>query len=319
MDLLNTILAGIDVRSPVLTRMNVAGGASVDMIKGPGLPFHYAISGEIQIETETAMHSLAPGDLVIFPKWDQHIVHFNGGGPVESILDIVTRQNLPLWSAREYLETPLEIAIGSAPFGAQLFSGNTFVNTEETAFITASLPEMITLRSDQSTIQGAVNAVWQLVLEEMDSQRAGFGAVAARALELLIVQALRSWLLGAGHPPGWARGAGHDNIRRALQAMYDEPGREWTLTELAEEAGQSRSAFAVTFKDTMGETPFVHLRRLRMHLAANRLHHSRKSIAAIAAELGYANNYALARAFKQETGVTAMTFRRRARKESDVR
>ena len=313
MDLVSRTLSGIQVATPILARMCVSDSFSVDMMEGAGLPFHHAVTRGVEIEMSNERFALAPGELVIFPRWKRHVVHFNGGGAQRTIIDLALDRHVPVWSTKEELDAPVELLIGPPPHTATLLSGNTWVNVEETAFITGSLPEMIRLDARQVSLQAVIAAVWELVVNELDQPSSGYAAVASRAVELLIVQALRSWLLGSAHPPGWARGIGHETVRRALQAMYQDPGRDWSLSALAEIAGQSRSSFAVSFREAMDETPFNHLRRLRIHLAAARLHHSRSSVAAIAADLGYASNYALARAFRQQTGLTATAFRRKAR------
>jgi len=313
MDLLSRILSGINVRSPLLSQVDVSEPASIDMLGGKGLPFHYVVSGAAEIEVDGERHELSPGDLLLLPTSARHTMHFRGGGEARTIIELVDEQKQPVWLAQQDLEEPLHFEIGRPPFDVRVLSGAFLVDAEETAFLIDSLPSFIRLSSVGTPLEGALDAVWQLVLYELGAKTAGFSAVASRALGLFVVQALRRWLLLSEHPPGWARGLGDQRVRRALQAMYGEPGRNWTLAELAEVAGQSRSAFALTFRDTMDETPFAHLRRLRIRLAAARLHRSRKSMAMIAAELGYASSYALARAFKGEMGMTGAKYRRQKR------
>ena len=313
MDLLSRALSGIRVSSPILAQINVANGASIDMLGGLGLPFHYVVSGDIEVELGGVRHPLNKVDLALFPHGDGHILHFNEGGPVQSIIDLVNERELPLWPIQQDLETPLYLDVGAPPFRASLLSGNTLLNTEETSFVTASLPPLIILHRQDTGIGSAIGAMWELVLGELLARPDGYAAVASRALEMLLVMALRSWLLRADHPPSWSNGIQHRHIRRALQVMYADPQRNWTVADLAEAAGQSRSAFAISFRETMDETPFAHLRRLRLHLAARRLHEGSKSISTIAAEVGYANNYALTRAFQKEMGITAASYRRKVR------
>jgi AraC-like DNA-binding protein len=60
-------------------------------------------------------------------------------------------------------------------------------------------------------------------------------------------------------------------MRVAITCMHDNPGHRWTLQELAERVGMSRSIFALKFKETVGETPMEYLTRWRMLLAGDKL------------------------------------------------
>ena len=53
--------------------------------------------------------------------------------------------------------------------------------------------------------------------------------------------------------------------------MHADPGRRWSLGELAAEAGMSRTVFAQRFREKVGETPIAYLTRWRMMLAGDRL------------------------------------------------
>ncbi len=81
--------------------------------------------------------------------------------------------------------------------------------------------------------------------------------------------------------------------------MHDDPARRWTLQELAEHLGMSRSAFALKFRKTVGTSTMEYLSRWRMLLAGDRLTHSGDSVSAIAASLGYESESAFSAAFKR--------------------
>ena len=72
---------------------------------------------------------------------------------------------------------------------------------------------------------------------------------------------------------------------------------------MAAQAGMSRSVFAATFKDQVGETPADYLLRWRVSVAQTLLR-SGQSIKAAANALGYASASSFSRAFAQTTGVS---------------
>lgn len=101
-------------------------------------------------------------------------------------------------------------------------------------------------------------------------------------------------------------------IRRALDAMTLAPAEPWTVERLARLAGLSRAAFARRFERAVGAPPKQHLATLRLELAAHRLETTDEALAAIAASVGYASEFAFSRAFKRRFGVAPGGFRRRA-------
>jgi len=153
----------------------------------------------------------------------------------------------------------------------------------------------------------------ELVCADLQNPEPGFAGIAVRAIELVFLQTLRTWLLHERQEPGWGRGMADPCIRRALDAIHAAaPCHEWTLRQMALAAGQSRSKFARTFLAAMGETPFSYLRRWRMYLAAIRLKSTTDRITTISTDLGYANIYPFVRAFTAHTGTTPTAYRRQA-------
>jgi len=102
-------------------------------------------------------------------------------------------------------------------------------------------------------------------------------------------------------------------IARALVAISARPAERWTVARLAKIAGMSRAAFARRFADDVGEPPLRFVARVRMERAARLLVAGDAALAAVAIEVGYANEFALSRAFRRMVGEPPSVFRRRAR------
>jgi AraC-like DNA-binding protein len=90
--------------------------------------------------------------------------------------------------------------------------------------------------------------------------------------------------------------------------MHADPGRRWTLQDLALVAGMSRSTFAARFKTTVGEPAMDYLTRWRMMLAADRLAKGRFSISTVAPAVGYESDSAFSAAFKRVIGRSPREF-----------
>lgn len=146
----------------------------------------------------------------------------------------------------------------------------------------------------------------ELLFAETDRVRCGQRLLADRLFEVVVIQLMR-WLLDhpqeAGLRPGFITGLSDPRLARALVAMHDAPGESWPLERMAERAGMSRTAFANTFREVVGQTPADYLSDWRMALAQSRLREGRP-IKRMAEELGYANPSALSRAFTAKLGMS---------------
>jgi AraC-like DNA-binding protein len=101
-----------------------------------------------------------------------------------------------------------------------------------------------------------------------------------------------------------------EQVERAIEAMKSAPTRRWTVATLGRVAGLSRAAFARRFARATGGTPLRWLTGHRMELARNRLLETDEPLAAVAVEVGYACEFAFAKAFKRIVGVAPGAFRR---------
>lgn len=102
-------------------------------------------------------------------------------------------------------------------------------------------------------------------------------------------------------------------IARALAAVEARPDARWTVAGLARIAGLSRAAFARRFAAEVGAPPLRHVAAVRMRRAADLLAGTDASLADVAARVGYANEFALSRAFHRLVGAPPGVYRRRAR------
>jgi AraC-like DNA-binding protein len=128
----------------------------------------------------------------------------------------------------------------------------------------------------------------------------------------MLIQALRLHLAdGVKGSVGWLFALADNQISAAIHAMHGDPAHRWTLRNLAEQAGMSRSVFALRFKQKVGLSPMEYLTRWRMMLAGDRLMHSGDAVSAIALSLGYESESAFSTAFKREMGCSPRQYSRR--------
>lgn len=166
--------------------------------------------------------------------------------------------------------------------------------------IAAALPAFVCrpLRA----LQG-VEPILNVLFAEASEQHCGREAMLDRLFEIVLIQVLRNLMEDGSIRAGMLAGMGHPRLRLALVAMHDNPAQEWSLEELAAQAGMSRSVFANTFRDSVGCTPGVYLQRWRIGLAQRALLQGRP-LKLVAIEVGYGSEAAFSRAFKAACGVS---------------
>lgn len=171
--------------------------------------------------------------------------------------------------------------------------------------IAAALPPFVCL--PLSRLQGS-QAVLDLLFTEAMATYCGRQAMLDRLFEVVLIQVLRQLMESGRTRVGMLAGLAHAQLRKSIVKMHEEPQREWSLEELGSVSGMSRSAFANTFRDTVGVTPGAYLQRWRVGLAQKALLQGR-SLKLIAQEVGYGSEAALSRAFKAASGKSPREWR----------
>jgi len=145
---------------------------------------------------------------------------------------------------------------------------------------------------------------------EASEKRMGGSGILSKLGELMFAELVRRYVESLPEQSrGWLGGLRDRAVGRALNLIHAEPRRDWTLNELAKEAGLSRSAFAERFTSFVGIPPMQYLQKWRLQIAASRLLGSGAGIAAIAADVGYDSEAAFSRAFKRVIGQSPADWR----------
>jgi len=105
------------------------------------------------------------------------------------------------------------------------------------------------------------------------------------------------------------------SLRKPLEAMRLNYRQQLTVGELARLAGMSVSSFHRQFKAATGTSPIDWLKRERINQAKKRLIETDDTIASIAEETGYYDQFYFSRDFKKMTGLSPTEYRQRERRE----
>ncbi len=175
------------------------------------------------------------------------------------------------------------------------------------------LPTQIVVDAWQNHQLDWIHNTLRLMASEAEALRPGGETIVTRLADILVIQAIRSWITDdPAAKTGWLGALQDRQIGRALLLIHRDPENAWTVAGLASEVAMSRSAFAARFSELVGETPMQYVRRWKMLVAVTWLKDEGATVSQLAARLGYDSEAAFSRAFKRVTGVSPGSVRRAA-------
>jgi AraC-like DNA-binding protein len=258
--------------------------------------YHLVIEGGALIELANGQFlELAPGDVVIFPHGDAHHMSSGKGAtrpfPNYGINAKIRSRDL----------SPLRA--GGAGETSRFVCGYMTCDPCLSRPLLNGLPPVfkVNIRTDRSG-HWLESSIMHLV-EEAASGRVGSEAMLAKLSEALFVDTLRRYVAGLPEQQmGWLTGARDPIVGKSLGLLHSRVAHPWTIADLADEVGISRSALVERFTRYLAEPPMTYLTRWRLHLAARSLERTSRGVAEIAADVGYESEAAFNRAFKREFG-----------------
>jgi len=299
MDPLSDVLSLLKPRSYMFGGFDMAGEWSIQFPKHEGIKCYALVSGQAWLSVEGVPDAvrLNAGDCFLLPS----------GRPFRLASDLA----LTPVDAYTLFQFPLNGAIRSVNGGGDCFGvGGHFAFTGNHAGILLSvLPPIVHLRkeSDKAALRWSI----ERMMEELRQPQPGGLLIAQHLTHMMLVQALRLHLaVGSNGGVGWLFALADKQMSAAINAMHEEPGYRWTLQELAERVGMSRSTFAQKFKDTVGKPAMEYLTRWRMLVAGDKLVNSSDPVAVISLALGYESEAAFSTAFKRLMGCSPRQYSR---------
>ncbi|SAL13874.1 AraC family transcriptional regulator [Caballeronia terrestris] len=245
------------------------------------------------------------GELLVVPQGEAHLMG--------SALDLAPAPTGHLLSSQ--LESApgqvMKLTYGGGGARTRLVCG--FLACDDTLSnpVLSALPRLFKIDMRNDPRSAWLESSLQFAAAEAADWRVGSAIVLARLSELLFVEAVRRCIdaLPADRK-GWLAGVGDRFVGRALAMLHAQPAHCWTVDELAKKVGLSRSALAQRFTQLLGQPPMQYLARWRLQIAAQELLGGRKSLAAVAEQVGYESEAAFNRAFKREFGMPPAGWRK---------
>lgn len=265
--------------------------------------YHLLSEGRAYVEMQDSERvPLRAGDLVSFPHGDPHLL---GNG--SHVVPVDVGAELP--AVLGHGLAPLQMGGGGSP--TRFICGFLACDAQMSAAFLGGLPRLLHINiRDDAAGQWLENTL-QFSVEQAAKGEAGSGAMITKLSEVLFAETLRRYVRSLPDEQiGWFAGARDPSVGKVLTLLHHEPARVWTLPELAQQAGLSRTVLAERFRHFLGESPIAYLTRWRMRLGARALTTTNLSVARIAAEVGYESEAAFNRAFKREYGEPPARYRK---------
>lgn len=211
-------------------------------------------------------------------------------------------------------ETPIETTGFDvpAPVGTEVELIVGHIQEEALAFSGLFFDAMVISHKTAHRISSRIWKAAEVVEEELsDPQPIGGSAlIVRRQAEIMLLNIVR-WVISQATTAeaGGLRGMADIRILRAMAAFAQAPMKPWTVKELADIAGMSRTAFSERYHALVGATPLHSVTQLRLRHAAAALMRNNQNVDEIAAASGYSSSAAFIRAFQREFNMTPAKWR----------
>lgn len=173
------------------------------------------------------------------------------------------------------------------------------------------LPPLLVVNSWEEAEASWLRSTLHYMAHEAQHLSPGGETVMSHLADILIIQAIRTWLNRSPDANiGWLAALRDRQIGGTLAALHRSPGEDWTIERLARLAGMSRSGFSARFTELVGESAMRYLTRWRMQMARQQLSTGSEAMITVAERLGYQSEAAFSRAFKRVFGMTPGQVRR---------
>lgn len=195
--------------------------------------FHFVTEGRFKVHVADGAKALdvADGDLILFPQDDKQLMGSNLHlAPVEA-------STLLRADAGAHGDI-IQLRHGGGGAATRIVCGYLACSRSLCRPLFEALPRVVRIPIGNGPAATLMRELLRSGVRESSASRPGAGSMLAKLSELMFVEAMRRYVEML--PPdgkGWLAGVRDLHVGRALALLHDEPGRAWTVDELAREVG----------------------------------------------------------------------------------
>lgn len=305
-DVLSDAIAAMRMGLPHSSRTIQVAPWGVRFLPSDGAGFHVVLHGSCWlIPTHGQPIRLSTGDVVFLPNGRGHGLCDSLDTP---LVDVPAAALVEFDDDRRAPSQPTDDVDATV-----MLCGAYRVDRGHLHPLMAELPDVVHLAARVGQ-HPSLRAAVDLLGAELESQRPGSDAIVGALLDALLLYIVRAWMdtqQGYDSASGWTAALRDVAVHAALRGIHDDPAAAWSVASLGERVGLSRAAFARRFTAVTGQSPMSYLMWWRMVVASGRLRQSDDSLHEVAGDVGYASEFAFAKAFKRQFGISPGQYRRR--------
>lgn len=264
-------------------------------------PFHIVLRGECELLLGSSKKALrlGPGSLLVLPR-----------GAAHELRSASDQRAAPVRSRDGELLTLKTNVAKPAQADVEILCGELEFTGRRRSVLLEALPEALLVGFGEREEFAWLESLVQMMSREVAEGRPGAAAIVAELSGTLFTLAVRAHLESQPELGGVLGLLANPRLGPALQAMLDEPRKDWTVEALAQRCNLSRASFAREFSRHSDLAPLQLLTALRMELAAQLLARGGQDTASVGEAVGYRSEAAFNRAFARFAGVTPGRFKR---------
>jgi AraC-like DNA-binding protein len=303
-DVLADVLDSLELRGRIFCRCELTAPWALGFVAGNFSHFHVVERGTcwLRVEGQPNAISLDEGDLLLVTRGHGYQLSDQPTTPPIPLADLIGGSQGGLRAVLRHGGGGqiVNLICGAFNFGAP----------QAQSFLTV-LPEWIRVQRDERRGGNEwLDATMRFLTRETQTPAVGAATIITSLIDVLFVEAIRTWL--KEQPPGtagWLGALRDPSIGPALGLIHQAPEKRWTVPALSSAVGLSRSPFAAKFTALVGQSPMAYLKRWRLQLAAKLLRDQGVPLSKVAERLGYESTAAFSRAFTREFGTSPGRYR----------
>lgn len=308
-DAVSEVLRAFSVRSTILCHSELRAPWAFRVEGDSSAKFHLVLEGSAVLSSGSEDFALARGDLVVLPRGQEHMLADAPSSRATPLNELLAAHGFDGGSRLRY---------GGDGSLTRLICGGFSLSEGIGDSTLALLSDVVRTTPDQGSVRW-FEPLFAVLTAEAEGHQPGASAIVSKIIDVLLAQALRTWLLEEqSNGTVDARIVMDDSIAKAVHTLNSSPSEHWSLDRLARHVGLSRTALSTRFRQAVGQPPMRYLTELRLRRAAEELAAGQPMLRAVAYRAGYYSDAAFAKAFKRQFGVPPGTYRALAKDSPEV-